>query len=139
MELHAKREREQKAELAAHKEDIPDQDEDDANLICAIPMAGVGAALILGSRFNRGFYRISGFKYLAEVAPIVSQKFPENWARWRARCVSPSLREELEFIDQCAAGPLLEGDALIQAVRAKAPAKGAQRREASSEAQNVAQ
>jgi hypothetical protein len=123
MELHAKRERERKAELASQEETEVDPDVVDADLICAIPVGGIGAAICLGFHYNRNNHRrIANFKFLQEVAPLVSRRFPENWARWRvAYCEHHTLKKELDFIDGCSRGPLLEADALIAAVRAKCP------------------
>jgi hypothetical protein len=92
---------------AQNEQELPTEDEIDAALICALPVSGKGAAMILGGRFNAGFYRISSFVFLKEVAPVVSRKFPENWARWRARSEHPELTSELKFIDECASGPSL--------------------------------
>lgn len=129
MDLHAKRQAAKAAELAAKEDDGDvDPDQADADLICAIPVGGIGAAICLGLHYNRGVGRIAHFTFLKEVAPLVSRKFPENWQRWRARCDNPTLKDELDYIDQCAAGPLLEADALIAAVRAARPKGSAARK-----------
>jgi hypothetical protein len=122
-ELHQKREAARAAELATKREEDDfylNLDQMDADLICAMPSAGIGGAILLGMRYSDGG-NISNFHYLKEIAPLVSRKFPENCQRWRSRLEHPGFKNELAYVDQCAAGPLLEAEALIAAVRAKSP------------------
>jgi hypothetical protein len=122
-ELHQKREAARAAELATAKEE-PEitQSQFYAHLISALPSDGAGAALAVGFHVSgKKLPRIAWFPFLKEVAPVVSRKYPENWQRWRAYCDNPTLASELAYIDHCAAGPLLEGNALIAAVRGRCP------------------
>jgi hypothetical protein len=120
---------EQDARQRVEDEERLDPHAMDRDLICGIPLSGVGAMIVCAFRFNKdraGKYHnegIADFKFLEEVAPIVSQKTPENWKRWRSRYERPGCEEQLKRIDAAAAGRVLEGDELIQAVCKKYPPK----------------
>jgi hypothetical protein len=88
-----------------------------AALITLVPEQGAGAFLALSGFIHAGGF-IYGFPFLAEVAPIISRHFPGDWQRWRAREKETWVTDHL---DKMAAGPLLEEDALIAAVKRKPP------------------
>ena len=118
IELREKRKAARNAENA-QKED-QDHDAMDRDVICALPLAGWGAALVLGS-FFKAYGNIINFKFIREVAPLVAKKFPAEWARWREKHNLPGKEWMLDFLDELAAGPLLVGDELVAAVTAKHP------------------
>jgi hypothetical protein len=62
--------------------------------------------------------------FIREVAPAVAKFFPEQWAKWQNRhLLEPQLVWNVEFLKECAAGPLLTGDDLKAAVKAKLSAR----------------
>jgi hypothetical protein len=121
-ELHQKRETARAAELTAEKSDDDYRmqgAEIAGRLVCGAP-SGLGAAVCLAYDFQiRG--DITDFPFLKEVAPVVSKKFPEEWQRWRSPFEKPHLANQLRALDEAAAGPLLEGDALVAAIEQKCP------------------
>jgi hypothetical protein len=115
------------AERAQQKDEEIDTTEVRRDICCTLPLSGAGAAIILGGFFQRTSH-IAGFLFLEELAPIVSKKFPDEWARWRAKYEShQQYQAYLKEIDDAANGPLLEGDALVAALHAKYPGKDKKR------------
>jgi hypothetical protein len=117
MEQHSKRE-------AAHKEAAQESPDinvwDECSAMCTdMPMSGVGAGLAMGVWVNGGGNLIN-FPLISEAAPIVSKKWPEDWARW----LEKHSERSRQFLNEMAAGPLLEGDALVAACRAKRAKRG---------------
>ena len=110
------RRKQRKAELNAAK---PEEslEENLAIVIALVPESGCGAFLALSSFIHGGGF-IGSFPFLAEVAPIISRHFPGDWQRWRAR---EKQQWVTDFLEKAAAGPVLEDDALIDAVKGKAP------------------
>jgi hypothetical protein len=88
-----------------------------AAIITLVPEQGAGAFLAMSGFIHAGGF-VGSFPFLAEVAPIISRHFPGDWQRWRAR---EKQQWVLDFIDKAAAGPILEGDDLITAVKRKPP------------------
>ncbi len=109
-----KLEREERAVNASGQE--PDQIEAARDLICAIPEGGTGATLAMAFFFNE-HKNIINFPFLRECAPIVATTAAVGWAWWRDR----HGQDWHSFIDKMAAGPVLEGDALVAAVNASRP------------------
>ncbi len=103
------RERNEQVELTDYTEQL-------FVLARALPQSGLGAALGLSNYFEAAG-QITGFPYLAEVAPIVSQTFSADWQRWRSKHKPDAIAE----LDKLAAGPLLDGDQLVSAIQAKQP------------------
>jgi hypothetical protein len=117
MEQHSKRE-------AARKEAAQESPDVDVWAECSamctdMPVSGVGAGLAMGVWVNGGGNLIN-FPLIAEAAPIVSKKWPEDWARW----LEKHSEHSRPFLREMAAGPLLEGDALVAACRAKRDGRG---------------
>jgi hypothetical protein len=81
------------------------------NVICSLP-TGNFPAMILGSIFRRKG-SVTDFPWLREIAPMVQKRFPEDWARWRERADQTGK----VVMDTAASGPLLEGDALVAALK----------------------
>jgi hypothetical protein len=81
-----------------------------------LPQSGLGAALALSNYFQTAGH-IIGFRYLKEVAPIVSRTFTDDWQRWRSKH-SP---DDIAQLDKLAAGPLLDGDELVLAMSQNLP------------------
>jgi len=112
MEQHTKREVARK-EAAESSTDIDVWAE--CSAMCTdMPVSGVGAGLAMGVWVNGGGNLIN-FPLIAEAAPIVSKKWPEDCARW----LEKHSEHSRPFLKEMAVGPLLEGDALVAACRAK--------------------
>jgi hypothetical protein len=124
MEAHTKREVAKK-EAAAASGDVNPADEMAATII-SMPMSGAGAALCMGVFVEAGASLIN-FPFIAECAPLVSSEFPEDWQRWRDKARA----DWRPFLDEMANGPLLEGDALVAACRAR---RGSHKPKVSSDA-----
>jgi hypothetical protein len=90
-----------------------------AAIIALVPEQGAGAFLGLSSFMHAGG-AIINYPFLAETAPIIARYYPTEWKRWRQK-ESGQTRWVLEFLDKAAAGPILEDDALIAAVKRKPP------------------
>jgi hypothetical protein len=88
-----------------------------AALITLVPEQGAGAFLALSGFIHAGGF-IGSFPFLAEIAPLLSRHYPGDWQRWRAR---EKHQWVTDFLDKAAAGPLLEDNALIAAVKHKSP------------------
>jgi hypothetical protein len=90
-----------------------------AGLIAAVPESAVGAFLAASSVNSAG--TIMGFPFLRECGPVLAKTYPAEWAAWRAKATAAGREHQWcgEFLDQMAAGPLLEGDDLAAAVGAK--------------------
>jgi hypothetical protein len=82
-------------------------------LICAIP-ARHGAGMALGHWFN-AHGEIAKFPFLKEVAPLVARAWASEWTRWR----DAYDEGERAILDAAADGPLLHGDALVEALGGK--------------------
>jgi hypothetical protein len=88
-----------------------------ASLIATLPQSGVGAALAMGTYFNK-VGDIFNFPFLELCAPIVRQNFATEWQRFRNGGVK---RQDMaDYLDKCAAGVVIDGDDLVSAVRAAA-------------------
>jgi hypothetical protein len=115
------RQRRKSEERAKHNDELHyTPDEIDRDLICALPLSGRSAAVALGVFFQRHGNCIN-FKFITEVAPIVSKNFPADWKRMRDHHNTPGHEWSVELLDKLAAGPLLEGDDLVRAVYEKLP------------------
>jgi hypothetical protein len=79
-------------------------------VILSIPC--YGPALACGMWADN--YGIETFPFLRECAPLLANKFPEDWARWRGRRPDPG-------IDAMAAGPILSADEIVTALKIAAP------------------
>jgi hypothetical protein len=88
-----------------------------AEIVAAVPESSAGAFLAM-SAFRSSFGSVVNFPYLRECGPVVAKSYPAEWAQWREK----SGGQWHEFLDRMAAGPLLEGDELTRAVKARAPA-----------------
>jgi hypothetical protein len=88
-----------------------------AAIIALVPEQGVGAFMGMSAFIHAGGALIN-YPYLAETAPIIARYYPTEWMRWRQK-ESGQTRWVLEFLDKMAAGPVLEDDALIAAVKGK--------------------
>jgi hypothetical protein len=87
-----------------------------AALICSVPESGVGAFLSLSAFFS-GAHNLVNHPFLRQTAPLVARNFPNEWAAWRAKH-----RDSWQvFLDEVAAGPVLEGEELARAVKSKVP------------------
>jgi hypothetical protein len=113
IELLSKMERE---EVAASRPEEPSLAESLWGMINALPESGIGAALALGAFFN-STGNIINCPHLTECAPIVAKNFPGEWGRWKAA----SQTHWHALLNEMAAGPLLEGDELVAAVKRKLP------------------
>ena len=87
-----------------------------AALICSVPESGVGAFLSLAA-FHSNAGNLVNHPFLRQTAPLVARNFPNEWAAWRAKH-----RDSWQvFLDEVAAGPVLEGEELARAVKSKVP------------------
>jgi len=93
-----------------------------AAIISAVPESGVGAFLAM-SGFHSAAGNIVNFPFLKQCAPVVAKTYPKEWAEWRAKESGPG-QQWGAFLDQIAAGPVLEGDELTHAVKRKLPIRG---------------
>jgi hypothetical protein len=85
-------------------------------VIAALPQSGIGAALAMGSYFDK-VGNIFNFPFLELCAPIVHQNFATEWARFRN---GVNRADMAEYLDKCADGIVVGGDDLVSAVRAAA-------------------
>jgi hypothetical protein len=88
-----------------------------ASLICCVTTQGAGAFMALESFINSGGF-IGSYPFLAETAPIIARYYPTEWFKWRAK---EKQQWVTDFLDKAAAGPVLEDEALIAAVKRKPP------------------
>jgi hypothetical protein len=93
-------------------------DESLARLVACIPIQGAGAMLAMAT-FHESRGNIINFPFLELCTPVVATNFPADWARWR----EAEGNQWHAFLDRMAAGPVLEDGALVDAVKAKLPAK----------------
>jgi hypothetical protein len=128
IELREKRKSRQ-AELTRHRPE-ESAEEQMAAIICSVPESGLGAFLAM-SCFRSSTGNLVNFPFLAECLPIVSQNFASEYQKWRAK---ENAKWVHDFLDQQAAGPLLEGDQLSAAVKRKVPVFG--RAQPTAEADN---
>jgi hypothetical protein len=96
--------------------EVADYAEELYQLARALPQSGLGALLGLSHYFQTTGHIIN-FPYLTEVAPIAAQRFSDDWQRWRSKHST----DEIAVLDKLAAGPLLDGDSLVSAIKAKQP------------------
>jgi hypothetical protein len=82
-------------------------------VIAALPQSGIGAALAMGTYFDK-VGNIFNFPLLELCAPIVHQNFATEWARFRN---DVNRLDMAEYLDKCADG-VVGGDDLVNAVRA---------------------
>ena len=113
-ELFDRRKQRQRELNAAKPEES--LEENLAAIITLVPEQGVGSFLALSSFIHSGGF-LGSFPYLAETAPIIARYYPTEWFKWRAL---EKQKWVTDFLDKAAAGPFLEGDALIAAVKDKA-------------------
>jgi hypothetical protein len=116
IELLSKMDREEQE--AGPSDDAIDPKEEARLLSIEIPQMGVGAALAL-TAWARHFGHLMSFPYLREVLPVFVTNFPDDWKRLLEKH-SP---DERAFLDGFAAGPTLEGDALVLALTPPSVAK----------------
>jgi hypothetical protein len=117
IELLSKMERD---EVAANAAPEPSLQDSLFGVINALPESAIGPALALGTFFN-SVGSIVNFPWLTECAPIVAKNFPTEWGRWRSK--EEGNAWAVSFLDQVANGPLLEGDELVSAVKARLPVR----------------
>ena len=87
-----------------------------AAIIAAVRESAVGAFLAM-SAFHSSAGNLVNFPFIRQCAPVVAKTYPAEWAHWRSKH-----REDWRsFLDEMAKGPLLEGDELNRAVKAKVP------------------
>jgi hypothetical protein len=86
--------------------------------IAALPMSGLGAAMAMGTWFNK-VGSIATFPFLELCAPIVHQNFPSEWQRFRN---VTKRQDTAEYLDKVADGIVIGGDDLVNAVRSAASA-----------------
>jgi hypothetical protein len=103
--------------------DEPSLPEQFALLIATLPMSGLGAALAMGTYFNK-VGDIFNFPFLELCAPIVHQNFPTEWQRFRN---SVDRADMAEYLDKCADGLVIGGDDLVNAVKAAASSSSRRR------------
>jgi len=113
-ELFDRRKQRQRELNAAKPEES--LEENCAAIINLVPEQGCGSFLALSAFLHSGGF-IASFPFLAEVAPIIAQYYPTEWFKWRA---NEKQQWVTDHLDRMAAGPFLEGDALIAAVKDKA-------------------
>ena len=113
IELREKRKAAERANNAQPEETL---EQNLAALICSVPESGVGAFLSLAA-FHSNAGNLVNHPFLRQTAPLVAKFYPKEWAEWRSKH-----RDGWQsFLDEVAKGPLLEGDELDRAVRAKVP------------------
>jgi hypothetical protein len=112
--------------------DEPSLPEALAGLIATLPMSGLGAALAMGTWFDKAG-SVAVFPFLELCAPIVAQNFPNEWQRFRN---AEKRADNAERLDKLADGIVIGGDDLVNAVRAAA--SGSTRRRPAKEAADVA-
>jgi hypothetical protein len=106
-------EREQEA---ARSDPEPTLQEQFVAVIAALPQSGIGAALAMGTYFDK-VGNIFNFPFLELCAPIVHQNFPTEWQRFRN---GVHRLDMAEYLDKCADGIVVGGDDLVNAVRSAA-------------------
>jgi hypothetical protein len=94
----------------------PTLEEQFVAVIAALPQSGIGAALAMGTYFDK-VGNIFNFPFLELCAPIVHQNFATEWARFRNGVKRADMAE---YLDKCADGMVIGGDDLVSAVRAAA-------------------
>ena len=94
-------------------------EEDLAGIICLLPKDAAGAVIAMEAFFN-GAGNVLNFPFLKLCAPVVSKLYPNDWKRWRDKS-GPHRQWAVETLDRVAAGPVLDDEALVAAVRAKTP------------------
>jgi hypothetical protein len=95
-------------ELAATQQEYADDPAETARaIICALPSLH-GPALAVGMWFD-AYKQIDNFPFLRQVAPLLANKLPEEWQRWRGSRANP-------YLDGIASGPLLSPDEIIAAL-----------------------
>jgi hypothetical protein len=101
---------------ARRRDPEPTLEESIDAVIACLPMTGLGAAMTMGTWYNKA-KSVATFPFLKECAPIVQKNFPDEWARFRN---GVKRRDEAELLDKVACGPVLDGEDLVNAVRAAA-------------------
>jgi len=114
--LEALAKMQEREDEAKRGEPEPTLDETLVTVIAALPMSGLGAAMAMGTWFNKA-KSIATFPFLELCAPIVHQNFPSEWARFRNGVVR---QDTAEYLDKVADGIVIGGDDLVNAVRAAA-------------------
>jgi hypothetical protein len=114
IEAHQKREAARREAAASDPE--PTLQEQFVAVIAALPQSGIGAALAMGTYFNK-VGDIFNFPFLELCAPMVHQNFATEWARFRNGVKRADMAE---YLDKCADGMVIGGDDLVSAVRAAA-------------------
>jgi hypothetical protein len=111
IEAHQKREAARKE--AERSDPEPTLEEQFVAVIAALPQSGIGAALAMGTYFDR-VGNIFNFPFLELCAPIVHQNFATEWARFRNGVKRADMAE---YLDKCADGMVIGGDDLVSAVK----------------------
>jgi hypothetical protein len=114
IELLSKMDAQEAAANAAQPEESLEQTL--AAIITAVPESAVGAFLAMSS-FHSNAGNLVNFPFIRQCAPVVSRTYSAEWARW----VAKHRQDWRVFLDEVAKGPLLEGDELARAVKAKVP------------------
>jgi hypothetical protein len=105
-----------KSERLRVETEQPSWPEQFASLIVTLPQSGLSAALAMGMYFNKAG-DIFNFPFLELCAPVVRQNFAPEWERFR----SGVRRQDMaDYLDKCAAGAVISGDELVNAVKAAA-------------------
>jgi hypothetical protein len=105
-------------EAAANAKPEASWQEQIADVITSVPESYVGSFLAM-SCFHSGTKNITNFPYLDLCAPAIAKTYPKEWASWRSK----HHQQWHSFLDEVSSGILLEPDALVAAVKAKAPAR----------------
>jgi hypothetical protein len=118
VELFEKRRAVRKAEREKWESEATDRERDllmARGLITALPL-GSGPGIAMGTFFN-SHQTLTSFPFLRQCAPLVSQKYPTDWARWLER----HTEQDRATLNSIAAGPVLEGEDLIAAIEDRKP------------------
>jgi hypothetical protein len=103
---------EREERVAALGADTGDLGATAAEIISELPHYGV---LIACGLWFASYQQISNFPHIKLVAPLLANRFPEEWQRWRSKDGDPGL-------DTLAAGPVLSADELGAALKPAAAA-----------------
>jgi hypothetical protein len=95
---------EQTERAANQQEDTGDPADTARAIICAAPT--YGPMLAAGMWFD-AYRELESFPFLRQVAPLLKDKFPEEWSRWCGARPAPVLEE-------AAAGPIPTPDELVR-------------------------
>jgi hypothetical protein len=105
-------------EAEANVQPEPSVEEALYEVIASIPEGHVGAFFAL-SAFNSNCGGLTNFQFLRECAPVIARDYPKEWSQ----LVAKQREDWRPRIEEAAKGPVLEGDSLINAVKARLWAK----------------